>query len=153
MHSHHHQMITPTSHVVASLASSLKNSLLLRHRISLLSNNHPFQLLTGKIKWGFIYIQCCAYSFGIIYSLLIENGVQGGVVRVQGDEFRHMTKVLRLSSNDRYPLWSFLLAGHLYFLYAICASGYDSCKQASSEVSHQYIESNLLLLLLCSWSF
>ncbi|KAL3576213.1 hypothetical protein D5086_021496 [Populus alba] len=30
----------------------------------------------------------------------------GGVVRVQGDEFRHMTKVLRLSTNDRVELFN-----------------------------------------------
>ena len=30
--------------------------------------------------------------------------MQGGVVRVQGDEFWHMTKVLRLGMDDRYPL-------------------------------------------------
>ncbi|CAN1302642.1 Ribosomal RNA small subunit methyltransferase E [Linum perenne] len=29
---------------------------------------------------------------------------KGGVVRVQGDEFWHMTKVLRLNANDRYCL-------------------------------------------------
>lgn len=28
--------------------------------------------------------------------------IQGGIVRVQGDEFWHMTKVLRLRTNDRY---------------------------------------------------
>lgn len=28
--------------------------------------------------------------------------LQGGIVRVQGDEFWHMTKVLRLSADDRY---------------------------------------------------
>lgn len=27
--------------------------------------------------------------------------MQGGIVRVEGDEFWHMTKVLRLSTNDR----------------------------------------------------
>ncbi|KAL9367537.1 hypothetical protein Peur_038736 [Populus x canadensis] len=31
---------------------------------------------------------------------------KGGVVRVQGDEFRHMTKVLRLSTNDRVELFN-----------------------------------------------
>lgn len=32
--------------------------------------------------------------------------MQDGVVRVQGDEFWHMTKVLRLGNDDRYPLLS-----------------------------------------------
>ncbi|KAI9402588.1 hypothetical protein POPTR_001G290100v4 [Populus trichocarpa] len=31
---------------------------------------------------------------------------KGGVVRVQGDEFRHMTKVLRLGTNDRVELFN-----------------------------------------------
>ena len=34
--------------------------------------------------------------------LLFSITMQGGIVRVQGDEFWHMTKVLRLSVNDRY---------------------------------------------------
>ena len=70
--------------MVPSLASSPKFSLLPRH-------THSLSLFLSG--WGQY-----SYCFFIIIIIIM----QGDIVRVQGDEFWHMTKVLRLSTNDRY---------------------------------------------------
>jgi len=40
-------------------------------------------------------------KIGLLFYLVLPGTMQGSVIRVQGDEFWHMTKVLRLSTNDR----------------------------------------------------
>lgn len=62
--------------------------------------------------WNFLRMEMGLLLIFLIIGKRCE--VQGGVVRVQGDEFRHMTKVLRLSTNDRYVFFLFFF--NLYFI-------------------------------------
>lgn len=43
-----------------------------------------------------------------VFYLFFFTVIQGGLARIRGDEFQHMTKVLRLSTNDRYPGLDFM---------------------------------------------
>lgn len=55
----------------------------------------------------------CLFIFSDDFLLFI---MQGDVVRIQGDEFWHMTRVLRLSINDRLFSLNFCIKGLLFIL-------------------------------------